>query len=48
MLKGQYDDPIARELQRRADLEREDVSSTIADFLERNIGDRRQSTLRLV
>ncbi|UGY23075.1 hypothetical protein HU675_0034730 [Bradyrhizobium septentrionale] len=39
---------IARELQRRCDLQLVDAPSALQDFLDRHIGDRRQLTLRLV
>jgi hypothetical protein len=38
---------IAREIQRRADLAGEDVSSMISDFVDQHVGSERQLTLRL-
>jgi hypothetical protein len=38
---------IAREIQRRADIAYEDVSSTIEKFVQRHIGRERQMGLRL-
>ncbi|WP_338825261.1 hypothetical protein [Bradyrhizobium septentrionale] len=39
---------VARELQRRCDLQMTDVPSALAAFVDRCIGDRRQLSLRLV
>lgn len=38
---------VAGEIRRRCDLQLADVPSSLQDFLDRHIGDRRQLTLRL-
>jgi hypothetical protein len=45
---GDVSEDIAAELQRRADARAEDLSSSISDFVERNIGREKQFALRLV
>jgi hypothetical protein len=38
---------VARELQRRADLDHHDLPSSVEDFVERHVGRERQLSLRL-
>jgi hypothetical protein len=45
---GDVSEDVAREIQRRADLANEDLTSSIAEFVDRHAGRERQLALRLV